>query len=126
MAKELKDFRQGDTKVIKVDYGVGFDITGYIFWFTLRTDFDAVTPTAQVQTTAGSHALDDVANGIAYIELPSDVSLATPTGKYVWDIQRVIPGTPPNVLTLLPTIKYSSGSSEDRIEVLPHVTKVDS
>ena len=108
MAKELKDFRQGDTKVIKIDYGVGFDITGYIFFFTLRNEFTDAGFVAQVKTTAGDHALDDVANGIAYLVLPSDTSLTIPVAKYVWDVQRVIPGSPPDVLTLLPTIKYAS------------------
>jgi len=120
MAKELADFRQGDTKKIKIDYGDGFNITGYMFWFTLRDDF-GTTIVAQVSTTAGDHPLDDVANGIAYIQLESDVSKLIPAGKYVWDIQRSIPGTPPDVLTLLPTLK----NVKDKIEVFEGVTLVD-
>lgn len=121
MAKELEDFRQGDTKKIKIDYGQGFDITGYKFWFTLREDFGSAI-VAQVSTVAGNHSLDDVANGIAYIQLESDVSKAIPTGKYVWDVQRAIPTTPPDVLTLLPTLK----NVKDKIEVYAGVTLVDS
>jgi len=120
MAKELADFRQGDTKKIKIDYGTGFNITGYMFWFTLRDDFGTVI-IAQVETTAGDHPLDDVANGIAYIQLESDVSKTIPAGKYVWDIQRSIPGAPPDVLTLLPTLK----NVKDKIEVFEGVTLVD-
>ena len=121
MAKELADFRQGDTKKIKIDYGTGFDITGYQFWFTLRSDFGSAI-VAQVSTTAGDHALDDVANGIAYIQLDSDVSKEIPAGKYVWDIQRSIPAVPPDVLTLLPTLK----NVKDKIIVYEGVKLVDS
>lgn len=120
MAKELSDFRQGDTKKIRIDYGTGFDITGYMFWFTLRDDFNTAIVT-QVSTTAGDHPLDDVLNGVAYIQLESDDSKLIPAGKYVWDIQRAIPGVPPDVLTLLPTLK----NVKDRIIVYEGVTLVD-
>ncbi len=120
MAKELKDFRQGDTKNIRLDYGVGFSIVGYKFWFTLRTAFDDVNPIVQVATTAGNHPLDDVANGIAYLQLESDVSANIPVGKYFWDVQAATPSSPPVVTTLLPTIK----NLKDKIEVLEQVTKV--
>lgn len=120
MAKELANFRQGDTKKIKIDYGVGFDISGYQFWLTMRADF-GLAIIAQVATTAGNHSLDDPLNGIAYIELPSDVSKAIPVGTYVWDVQRAIPGAPPDVQTLLPTLK----NVDDKIEVFPGVTLVD-
>lgn len=119
MAAELSDFRQGDTKRIRIDYGTGFNITGYEFFFTLKTNFDDVANVAQVKTTAGSHPLDDVVNGIAIIELPSNISKSIPVGKYFWDIQRVIPGNPPDVLTLLP----SKERYKEKIEVLHDVTQ---
>lgn len=119
MAKELADFRQGDTKRIRINYGVGFDITGYEFFLTLKARFEDTINVAQVKTTAGNHPLDDVANGIAIIELPSDVSKSIPVGKYFYDIQRVIPGNPPDVLTILP----SKENYKDKIEVLPDVTQ---
>lgn len=122
MAKELADFRQGDTKTIKIDYGTGFNITGYKFWFTLKTEFADTTPVAQVVTTVGDHPLDDAANGVAYIELGSDVSKLIPSGAYYWDIQRSIPDTPPKVSTLLPTIK----NAKDKISVVDGVTLADS
>jgi len=122
MAKELADFRQGDTKKIKVDYGTGFNITGYKFWFTLREELTSAAIIAQVSTVAGNHALDDVANGIAYIQMESDVTKLIPAGEYVWDIQRVLPSTnPPDVLTLLPTLK----NAEDKVLVVAGVTLVD-
>lgn len=119
MAKELKDFRQGDTKVIKIDYGTGFDITGYKFWFSLRVDFDDANPTSQTSTTAGDHTLDDVANGVAYIQLESDDSISIPVGSYYWDVQASDAAAPPVITTLLPTIKLV----KDKIAVLEHVTK---
>lgn len=122
MAKELSDFRQGDTKKIKIDYGTGFDITDYKFWLTLREDFGTVI-IAQTSTVAGDHPLDDVLNGIAILQMDSDVTKTIPAGKYVWDIQRAIPvaGQPPDVLTLLPTNK----NVKDKIEVFDGVTLVD-
>lgn len=119
MAKELADFRQGDTKRIRIDYGLGFDITGYEFFFTLKARFEDTVNVAQVKTIAGNHPADDAANGIAIIELPSDVSKLIPVGKYFYDIQRVIPGNPPDVLTILP----SKENYKDKIEILPDVTQ---
>ncbi len=120
MAKELNDFRQGDTKKIRINYGAGVDITGYIHWFTLRDSFGSPIVT-QVKSTAGDHPLDDIANGLAYLQLESDKSKLIPAGKYVWDVQRVIPLTPPDVLTLLPTLK----NVNDKIQVFDGVTLVD-
>lgn len=119
MAKELADFRQGDTKRIRIDYGVGFDITGYEFFFTLKAKFEDTVNVAQVKTTAGDNPLDDVLNGVAIITLPSDISKSIPVGKYFWDIQRVIPGNPPDVLTILPSKEYY----KEKIEILPDVTQ---
>ena len=123
MAKELANFRQGDTKVIKiVNTTTGYDVTGHVFWFTLREKFDDVTPIAQLQTTAGTHPLDDIPNNTIYIEMGSDITKAIPVGKYFWDIQRSEGGTPPVIITILPTEK----NLKDKIEVLEQVTKVES
>ena len=123
MAKYLNDFRQGDTKIIKIDYGTGVDITGWDFMFTMRTDFEDATPiTAQVKTTAGDHTLDDVANGLAHIELDSTTSAAIPVEGYVYDVQRVKPNgaLPVSVLTLLPPV----ADYDDILTVAPQVTKI--
>lgn len=125
MAKYLNDFRQGDTKIIKIDYGIGVDITGWEFFFTMRSDFEDVTPiTAQIKTTAGDHALDDVANGLAHIELDSTTSAAIPVNGYVYDVQRVKPNgaNPVSVLTLLPPVD----DFDDIIKVAAQVTKITS
>lgn len=123
MAKELANFRQGDTKVIKIiNTTAGYDVTGHIFWFTLRDAFDDVTPIAQVQTTAGDHPLDDIPNNTIYIEMGSDITKNIAVGKYFWDIQRSEGGTPPVIVTILPTEK----NLKDKLEILEQVTKVES
>ena len=122
MAKELSNFRQGDTKVIKiVNTTPGYDVTGHEFWFTLREKFDDVTPIMQVITTAGDHPLDDIPNNTIYIEAGSDITKVVPVGSYFWDIQRSEGGVPPVIVTILPTEK----NLKDKIKVLEQVTKVD-
>jgi len=122
MAKELEDFRQGDTKRVKIDYGTGVDITGYKHWLTLRVELGDTNIIAQAFSVAGSHALDQVSNGIAFVQLESDISKLIPPGKYVWDVQRVVPGTsPPDVLTLAPSIK----NFNDKVQVFQGVTIID-
>jgi len=121
----LSGFRQGDTKKITINYGAGVDITGYEHFFTMRVDFEEVTPiTAQVKGVAGGHPEDDVLNGIAVLELDSTTSIGIPVGAYVYDVQRVIPAgaNPPKVLTLLPAIK----DLQKPIVVSPHVTRITS
>lgn len=121
MASEISDFRLGDTKIIKLFYGTGISIVGYKHWFTLRSDFDGAI-VAQVSSLAGSHSLDDVANGLAYLQLESDVSKTIPAGDYLWDIQRSDTSVnPPVVHTLLPSLK----KYKDKIKVLEGVTIVD-
>ena len=122
MAKELANFRQGDTKVIKViNTTTGYDVTGHTFWFTLRDKFDNVAFIAQVKTTAGDHPLDDIANNTIFIEMGSDVTKGIPVGSYFWDIQRSEGGVPPVIVTILPTEK----NLKDKILVLEQVTKDD-
>jgi len=123
MAKYLSDFRQGDTKIIQINYGTGFDITGWSFYFTMRADFEEGTPiTAQVKTTVGDHALDDPANGLAHIELDSTTSAGITVGGYVYDVQRVKPNgaEPVSVLTLIPPVADFS----DVLLVAAQVTKI--
>lgn len=123
MAEFLSDFRQGDTKIIKIDYGTGFDITGWKFFFTMRLDFEEATPiAAQVKSTAGDHTLDDTANGLAHLELDSVTSAAIEAGGYIYDVQRVKPNgaLPVSVLTILPPV----ASFDDLLTVAPQVTRI--
>lgn len=121
MAKELTDFRQGDTKLIKLNFGVGVDITGYKAWFTLRVLETDATPTAQAISTAGGNALDDILDGIMYVEMTSAQTKVIPVGKYLWDVQSSIPGSPPQILTVAPSVSRV----KEKVSVLIQITKVD-
>ena len=125
MAKHLTDFRQGDTKPIKINYGAGVDITGYVHMFTIRKDFaDGTVITAQAISTAGNHTLDDVLNGLAHVELDSTVSSGIPPDCYIYDVQRVRPNglLPVHVLTLIPPVE----DFDDLLLIAPQATKVTS
>lgn len=123
MASKLTDFRQGDTKFVRIEYGDGVDITGYFHALTLRADFDDATPiAAQVKSTVGDHALDEALNGVAVLELDSTLSATLTPGAYVYDVQRVRPNgaNPLDVLTLDPTVDDIGNP----VQVLFQVTKI--
>lgn len=122
MSDYITDFRQGDTKVIKIDYGTGVDITGWIFIFTMKAKLESATITAQVKTTAGDNPLDDVANGLCYITLDSDTSYTIAPGKYFYDVQVNKGGVPPVIKTILPPIT----DVNDKITVVAGATRVTS
>ena len=121
----ITDFRQGDTKFVQIDYGDLVDITGYIHFLTLRENFEDASPVvAQVKAATGSHVLDQVLNGKAFLELDSDLSTTIPVGAYVYDVQRVKPNgaNPVDVLTLYPSVT----DLNKVIQVAPQVTKITS
>ena len=120
MSKYLKNFRRGDTKLIRVDYDT--DITGWTFWFTLRKEFADAAFVLQIKTNPGDHALDDPAAGIVHFEIQSDASKTLEPYDYVWDIQVSKGGTPPDITTILPPVE----DVRDRLTVLYDVTQVDS
>lgn len=117
MSGYIQDFRQGNTKVIKIDYGKGVDITGWTFYFTLKQDIDDATPVAQVSTTAGDDPNDDVVNGLAFLTLDSTTSATIDPGKYYWSIQVDKGGAPPVIVTLLPPLD----DWKDKVEVMPAI-----
>jgi len=114
MSDYIQDFRQGNTKVIKIDYGKGVDITGWVFYFTLKEDIDDTNNAMQVTTTAGDNALDDVDNGLAFLTVDSDVSALVTPDKYFWSLQVDKGGTPKDITTLLPPID----DWKDKVEVV--------
>lgn len=86
---------------------VPIDITGYKVHFTLKTNKDDADVDAILQTFAtagddqgGANYPDDLVNGKMYVAVGSDVSMTIPVNKYFFDFRRVIPGTPPDVLTI--------------------------
>lgn len=102
MAKYITDFRAGDTKRLKISYGI--DITGYEFKLSLFTDF-ATTPELEVSTVAGDDPADVPLEGLVYLEIPSDVSATIVPNKYYYSVERIIAGSPPDIYTIIPEIK---------------------
>jgi len=120
MSDYITDFRQGDTKVIKIDYGTGVDITGWSFIFTIKKDLESSTIIAQIKTTAGDDTNDDILNGLAYITLDSDTSFTINPGSYYYDVQVNKGGAPAVIKTILPPIT----DYKDKINVVAGATKV--
>lgn len=119
MALYLKDFRQGDTVTIKIDYGTGVNISGFKFWLTLKTNFtdEDVSAALQHSTTAGDTASDDVANGIAYLIIPASLTKNVTPNKYYYDLQALAPSG--DIKTIIPPVE----DYKDRVLVIPEVTK---
>ena len=121
MAKYIPDFRVGDSYklslVVKDEFGVAVDITGYVFWLTLKAAFtDAdVDAVLQFKTTVGDNPSDDALNGICNLYVPAADTKAVPVGKYFYDIQQLA-GT--DITTILPPVE----DYKDKLSVLPEVT----
>ena len=120
MGDYISNFRQGDSKIIKIDYGTGIDITGWKFWFTIKEDLESKKIIAQVITTAGDDPNDDVLNGLVYITLDSATSETIPPDKYYYDVQVSKGGVPPIIKTIIPPV----ADYKDRVIVVPGVTQV--
>lgn len=112
----LSPFYRGDTVRYALEFtnedGTPQDVTNWVVTVTMKTNLnDAdVDAALQVQTTlSGADAL----NGIGTVTLPSDETALVEPGEYHIDIQRSIPGSPPDVQT----IHYQ------RINVLADVTR---
>lgn len=99
----LRNFRRGDTYKLKLSFP-GKNISGWLFTFTLKSNLEDATPALQISKTAGDGANDEPTNGIVYLEIDSAASALLTPGSYYYDIQRVIPGSPPDVRTILPPI----------------------
>jgi hypothetical protein len=117
MAKYIADFRQGDTVKLKIAYDTATDITGYKYWFTVKTSFDDADASAvlQVETTAGDYAEDDPANGVVWII--ADGTAAIAPGKYYYDVQELSAGG--EIRTLIPPV----ADYKDKLTVIPQVTQ---
>ena len=102
MAKYIKDFRSGDTKTIQISYKT--DITGYQFRLTLLEEFGKKAALV-INTIAGDHAADIPAEGLAFIVMNSEQSATVKPNKYFYFVQRIIAGTPEDILTIMPPIK---------------------
>lgn len=113
----LSPFYRGDTKILRFAFtesdGKALDITGHELWFTLKRDLADPDEQAALQKRVIFPAGTDAAAGIGVLTLESGETGSIEPGTYFYDLQRVIPGTPPVVTTLM------SG----RIAVLPDVTR---
>lgn len=116
MAKYLPDIRRGDTYRIKIQYPAGTNITGYTHTFTVRTDYDATTPTISKSSVVGTEAGDNAANGLAYLTVPA-ASTVVDVSKYVYDLQMQTPAG--EIKTLVPP----TDDYKDPIRVVPEVTR---
>jgi len=62
------------------------------------------TATYSYDTTAGDNALDDVANGLAYLVIPATATALMVAGKYYYAFKRLDASSPVKGLTLFPPI----------------------
>lgn len=98
----LPDFFRGDTYSITLNFtdptsGQAIDITGYVFTITLKVnEADADPGALQKQVTASGPA---ALAGKVEVRLESDET-GIAVGPYFMDLQRTIPGSPPDVLTI--------------------------
>jgi len=98
--RDLDPLVRGDDWTLKLTLtssGTPLDITGYTFWFTLKSGVDDADPGAlQVTATSGS---PDAAAGILYINVPKASTDGLTSGTYNYDVQQVDDSN--NVQTLL-------------------------
>jgi len=115
MAKYLQDIRQGDTRTIKINYGEGFDISGWTFYFVMKEDLTAEEPDVLITTTVGDHTEDDAANGIVNIVVSSAITGALTASSYYYSVKRSDGGATPDIKTILPPVD----EYKDRLRIIP-------
>ena len=120
MATELKDFRRGDSFILRWNFGTGVNITNWNITFSLRDTFTSDL-VCSVKRTAGDYPLDEILNGIMYFYFDPETSKTLIPKSYKWDLQLVIPGVNKQVITLLPSEDYY----KEPIKVLPDITWID-
>ena len=114
MAKYLQDIRQGDSRTIRINYGAGYNITGWQFYFTMKLDIDVLANEVEVTTNVGDHVDDDALNGIVNIVVPASVTGALVPDSYYYSIKRTDGAGVPEIKTLLPPIE----DFKDRLKVV--------
>lgn len=113
----LAPFYRGDTKVFNLSFkdssGAPIDITGHELWFTMKLSVTDQDANAVIQKKIVFSSSTESQSGIGSLTLDSTETGAIDPGVYYFDIQKVIPETPPVVATLM------SG----KIAVLPDITR---
>lgn len=116
MSAIISDIRAGDDYHIKIQYPYGVNVTGFIFYFTLKRKFqdpDSEAVLRRVLLAEGSEA----AIGKVYLHVPKSVTETIPVGSYFWDLKEKTLGG--NVRTLAP----KEADFNDKIKVIPVVTR---
>jgi len=115
MAKYLQDIRQGDSRTIKINYGEGFDISGWTFYFVMKADLEASDPDVVITATVGEHSEDDALNGIVNIVVPAATTAALVADSYYYSIKRSDGAATPDIKTILPPVD----DYKDRLRIIP-------
>jgi len=90
IAKDLDPLVRGDDWKIKLNITENnsvVNITGYEYWFTLKSNIDSADP-GQVQVSviaSGTNAT----NGIVYINVPNTSTHNITPGTYNYDVQQI-------------------------------------
>ncbi len=122
MARQSPNFSlyRGDTKVFALTFktrpeGLPIDITGHHLWFTMKKSTDEMDEEATIQKEIIFPETPASAAGLGFLTITSAETRAIKPGVYLYDMQWVIEGDPPVVMTL----------TFGRINVLPDVTRRD-
>ena len=115
----MQDIRQGDDYVLKIDFGIGNDITDFEFWLTLKESFDDTDAQAALQyhTKAGDYLGDDPTHGIVYLMIPAVATKAAIPGLYLYDLQAK--DTSGQISTIIPPVE----DYKDRVRIIPEITQ---
>ena len=101
----LSPFYRGDTKTFNLSFkdsaGVSIDITDHELWFTMKESITDTDANAVFQKMIVFPAGTESENGSGTLTLDSTETGAINPGIYFFDIQKVIPETPPVVATLM-------------------------
>ncbi|MBF0437446.1 MAG: hypothetical protein HQL77_19075 [Magnetococcales bacterium] len=122
MARQSNNFQfyRGDTKVFTLTFktkpeGLPIDITGHHLWFTMKQSTDHTDEEAVLQKSITFPETPASAAGLGFLTLTSAETRGIKPGVYLYDMQWVIEGDPPVVMTL----------TFGRLNVLPDVTRRD-
>lgn len=119
-SSSIRIFR-GDTRTFNLTFaledGTEENITGQELWITIKREFTDSDDLSVIQEKVVFQAGSQSEAGEGAITLGSDKTSALDPGPYLYDLQKVAPGVPPVVTTLvcgqlivLPDITQRDGS----------------
>lgn len=89
-AKDLAPLVRGDDwklRLVITENNQPIDITGYEYWFTLKSNIDSADP-GQIQVIANPSGVD-ATNGIVNILVSHYSTYNIPAGTYHYDVQQI-------------------------------------